>query len=182
MKAAIVVLQLALSTALNNAPINEAEGNLEQAALERANAKGYQEALDIIERIDILKTQPVIRLLEDHKVNPANDLLIVSVMDLPGSGGASHIYSVLVPGKDGAPDRVIEIPFQNGPIKEAGVNGVTQEVLLNICADRLRSFQAGPFNCEANAVSLTHVEAALATLKARTQERMARQVEGTHQV
>jgi hypothetical protein len=33
--------------------------------------------------------------------------------------------------------------FQNGPIAEVGVNGVTHEVLLAIVADRLRSFQKG---------------------------------------
>ena len=72
------------------------------------------------------------------------------------------------------------IKFQNGPIKEHGVNGITQEALLTICADRLRSFQAGAFACRDNAVALTHIETALMWLQKRTRERMSRGVEGTN--
>lgn len=74
----------------------------------------------------------------------------------------------------------VPIRFQNGPIKEAGVNGITQEVLLAICADRLRSFQAGPYASRDNAVALTHLETAQMWLHKRTRERLARGVEGTH--
>ena len=74
------------------------------------------------------------------------------------------------------------ILFQNGAIPEAGVNGVTQEVLLAIVADRLRSFQAGPFANDYNAAALSHVESALGALLDRTRNRMARGVEGTHTV
>ena len=34
------------------------------------------------------------RTLEEHKVNPANDTLVVSVTDEPGAGGANHQYLV----------------------------------------------------------------------------------------
>jgi hypothetical protein len=60
---------------------------------------------------------------------------------------------------------VWDIQFQNGPIAEAGVNGITQEVLLAIVADRLRSFQAGPYACQENADALSHVSAAQAVLQ-----------------
>ena len=70
--------------------------------------------------------------------------LTVTVTDEPGSGGANHAYEVSgYAGKSGANSVLIE--FQNGPINEAGVNGLTHEVLLAIVADRLRSFQQGPF-------------------------------------
>lgn len=72
--------------------------------------------------------------------------------------------------------------FQNGPIPESGVNGVTHEVLLAIVADRLRSFQKGPYACKANACALTHIEEAQHWLQQRTIERMRRGVEGTHTV
>lgn len=117
------------------------------------------------------------RTLEEHKVNPANDTLTISVMDEPGSGGAHHEYVV-----SGGVMEPIEISFQNGPIAEAGVNGITQEVLLAIVADRLRGFQAGPYACKANACALTHVEEAMHWLQQRTIERMRRGVEGTHTV
>ena len=34
------------------------------------------------------------RNLTDHQVNPANDKLIVQVLDEPGQGGACHSYYV----------------------------------------------------------------------------------------
>lgn len=127
------------------------------------------------------------RVLNDHKVNPANDVLEVRVMDEPGAGGANHLYEVS--GFDASTNASAElhvcktdILFQNGPINEVGVNGVTQEVLLAVVADRLRSFQSGPYACKANACALTHVEEAMHWLQQRTIERMRRGVEGTHKV
>lgn len=113
------------------------------------------------------------RTINDHKVNPANDKLDINVLDEPGAGGANHVYHVTGFGSDG-----LMICFQNGPINEAGINGVTQEALLAIVADRLRSFQAGKFACRENAIALTKVEEAMQWLHARTRERMLRGVEG----
>lgn len=115
------------------------------------------------------------REIHDHKVNPANDTIEITVLDEPGAGGANHEYLVEVPK-----GLVTRISFQNGPIAEKGVNGVTQEALLAICVDRLRSFQAGPFACRENALALTKLEEAQHWLHARTLARMARGVEGTH--
>ena len=122
------------------------------------------------------------REIYDHKINPANDILTISARDEPGSGGANHEYHVgdFVSDRDGKVD--LTIRFQNGPIPESGVNGVTQEVLLAIVADRLRGFQKGPFACKANACALTHIEEAMHWLQQRTIERMRRGVEGTHTV
>jgi hypothetical protein len=121
------------------------------------------------------------RELYDHKVNPANDRLKISVMDEPGAGGANHFYQVS--GFDietGPVGGLVDVMFQNGPIPDHGVNGMTQEVLLTIVIDRLRSFQAGQFACRENALALTHIETGLLWLKQRTLARMARGVEGTH--
>ncbi|PZA14208.1 hypothetical protein, partial [Parazoarcus communis] len=85
------------------------------------------------------------------------------------------------PSYQEAPRDFQTILFQNGPINEAGVNGLTHEALLAIVADRLRSFQAGPFSCKANACALTHIEEAMHWLQQRTLERMRRGVEGTNQ-
>jgi hypothetical protein len=118
------------------------------------------------------------RKLIDHITNPANDRIEITVMDEPGAGGAHHYYAVDIDGSDNGMD----VFFQNGPIAEAGVNGVTQEVLLAIVIDRLRSFQAGPYACPENADALRHSVEALEALKSRTKARMARGVEGTHAV
>ena len=116
------------------------------------------------------------RKIEDHKVNPANDRIDITVMDEPGAGGACHHYNMDIDGDS------LDIHFQCGPIAEAGVNGVTQEVLLAIVIDRLRSFQAGPYACRENALALTNIEEAQHWLLSRTRARIARGVEGTHKV
>lgn len=131
------------------------------------------------------------RTLEDHKVNPANDKIKIEVTDEPGAGGANHRYVIsgfhLATNVSALPEDMssrsrVALIFQNGPIPEMGVNGVTQEVLLSIVADRLRCFQAGKFANKYNEDALTHIELALESLLARTKERMEREVEGTHAI
>lgn len=129
------------------------------------------------------------RTINDHVVNPANDKLTITVTDQPGAGGANHRYVVQgydahtnVSAKPADEKYDTVVLFQNGPINEVGVNGITQEVLLAIVADRLRSFQAGPFACRENALALTKIEEAQHWLQQRTIARMRRGVEGTHQV
>lgn len=115
------------------------------------------------------------RTVDYHKINPTNDTLDIDVFDEPGAGGANHVYHVAQ--KNTAP-AMLKVSFQNGPIGEVGVNGVTQEVLLAIVIDRLRSFQSGPFSCRENALALTKCEEALHWLQQRTLDRMRRGVEG----
>lgn len=130
-----------------------------------------------------------VRTITDHIINPANDKLTITVTDAPGAGGANHRYEITgfdttsnlsCPHIDSLQGTVIL--FQNGPINEVGVNGVTQEVLLAIVADRLRCFQAGPYACRENALALTKIEEALHWLQQRTITRMRRGVEGTMKV
>ncbi len=133
------------------------------------------------------------RTLTDHIVegDSANHQLTIEITDKPGQGGANHRYEITgfdtktnVSAKDSEGyetgfSRDI-ILFQNGPIKEFGVNGVTQEALLAIIMDRLKCFQSGPFACSDNAAALGHCEHALAYLQKRTRARIERGVEGTH--
>jgi hypothetical protein len=117
------------------------------------------------------------RELNSHKVNPANDKLTVLVHDEPGSGGAHHQYSITLPDQ-----QRYHIDFQNGPIAEAGVNGLTHEALLAILIDRLECFQKGNFANSYNQRALEHMVGAQESLKDRTRERMTRGVEGRHTV
>ncbi len=117
------------------------------------------------------------REITSHKVNPANDQLKVVVMDEPGAGGANHEYDVT--GGAAVPTF---IRFQNGPIAEVGVNGITHEVLLAVIVDRLEAFQKGPYACRENAIALTKIQEAQHWLHHRTLARMQRGVEGTHTV
>lgn len=122
------------------------------------------------------------RFINYHKINPANDTLDVIAVDAPGHGGASHEYEIheRINLKEGqpSPPPMVTISFQNGPINEFGINGITQEILLAVVIDRLRSFQSGPFSCRENALALTKCEEALHWLQQRTLERMRRGVEG----
>lgn len=145
--------------------------------------------------LDTLTNQPkenAMRVITDHIINPCNDKLTITVTDEPGAGGANHRYEIAGFDsetnasqsryhyeRDGDFGKTV-ILFQNGPINEKGVNGITQEVLLAIVADRLRSFQAGPFACRENALALTKIEEAMHWLQQRTIARMRRGVEGTH--
>lgn len=134
------------------------------------------------------------REIIDHKVNGCNDAISIYATDEPGSGGANHRYEIggidfsrnaSQPDgeifKDVKPGDIMVLLFQNGPIPANGTNGLTQEALLAIVADRLRSFQAGPFSNKDNAIALTHIEAAILWLQKRTNDRMRRGVEGTLQ-
>lgn len=121
------------------------------------------------------------RTLTDHKINGLNDQIEIQVLDEPGQGGASHEYQLVLIPSDNGPLKKVQISFQNGPVKETGFNGFSQEALLAIVIDRLRSFQSGPFSTKDNAVALTHIETALLWLHKRTRERLARGVEGTNQ-
>lgn len=122
------------------------------------------------------------RELHGHKVNECNDVVKIEVKDEPGAGGANHYYEVSYPDAKSPECRAVHgIYFQNGPIKEVGTNGLTHEILLTIVADRLESFQKGPYMCRENAIALTKIQEATMWLQKRTRDRLARGVEGTHE-
>jgi len=103
---------------------------------------------------------------------------VISVDD-PGAGGACHDYRVTEFRMDGNFRVFAEVHFQNGPIRENGVNGCHQEDLLAIVIDRLEGFQAGTYACRENALALTKIQEAMHWLNHRTAGRQARGVEGT---
>ncbi|MEI7534226.1 MAG: acyl carrier protein [Verrucomicrobiae bacterium] len=123
------------------------------------------------------------REITTHKVNGCNEAIQLHVMDEPGDGGASHKYMIefmnTSPENRGRADRYA-INFQKGPIGISGVNGITQEVLIAICIDRLECFQKGPFACEDNMDALCLLRAAQNALHRRTRDRLAKGIEGTH--
>lgn len=95
------------------------------------------------------------------------------------ANGGSHSYIVHLDGSDS----VFELPpFQKGPLKEAGLNGISDEVLLAIVMDRLRGFQEGPYVSADNAAAIDYIGLAMKALQNRTASRQARGVEGTHQI
>lgn len=123
-----------------------------------------------------------VRELTSHRVNGLNESINIIVMDEPGQGNACHHYRI-EPITYEHPQGAInpcEIKFQNGPILEAGVNGLSNEALLAVVEDRLVGFQSGPFACRENAVALTKLQESMMWLQKRTRDRVARGVEGTN--
>ena len=131
------------------------------------------------------------RVITEHHTDLCNSRLTITVCDPPDAGGASHLY--LIEGIDGSENPSIDhipahgpasaaILFQNGPVLEAGANGITIEALLAISIDRLRSFQKGQHACADNALALAHLTWAMRALARRSEGRMARGVEGTSAV
>lgn len=129
------------------------------------------------------------RKITSHVTNGLNEELEIVVLDEPGHGNASHRYYISPKPLQTANTENSEeisrlvsatclIVFQNGPIQEVGVNGISNEALLAVVEDRLISFQAGQFSCRENAIALTHIQEALMWLQKRTRDRVARGVEG----
>lgn len=109
----------------------------------------------------------------------------VVTVDERGPGNANHVYEIgpakqVDPGTDA--DFRQRIEFQNGPVKESGVNGIHNEDLIAIVIDRLDGFQSGEYACEANQGAKLSLEMAMTFLCGRTNARKARGVEGTSQL
>ena len=117
------------------------------------------------------------RMLSSHRVTGLNEKIRIEVLDNPGPGGACHSYRISLDEETCVYSQVLE--FQNGPIQEVGVNGISVEALLAVVEDRLLGFQSGQFSCRENTVALTKVQEALLWLAKRTRDRVARGVEGT---
>ncbi len=124
------------------------------------------------------------RELTNHKVNGLNEALRIEVLDDPGQGNACHLYGIMSDeprNADTPPAVMLPVRFQNGPILEAGVNGISIEALLAIVEDFLAGFQSGQFACRENAIALTKIQEAMMWLQKRTRDRVNRGVEGTNQ-
>ena len=91
---------------------------------------------------------------------------------------APHHFTVKsVDGKD-----LCNINFQEGPIKECGVNGVSNEDLLLMVLTRLEGFQMSEYKCNENQEAILAINEALDSLRKRTMKRKTRSVEGTSEI
>lgn len=76
-------------------------------------------------------------------------------------------------------DVVGEVHFQEGPIKECGINGINNEDALLMVITRLESFQQSEYACEENEQAIVSIKNAVHALRARTERRAAAGIEGT---
>lgn len=125
---------------------------------------------------EAVENPPIEVDLDDARSIRSDDHTAVYCLDQPGAGGACHEYIVV------DSDRILtSVSFQNGPVKESGVNGCTNEDLLAIIIDRLSGFQSGSFPCVENVEALIYLQGALEQLESRTGERSSRGVEGVNE-
>lgn len=89
---------------------------------------------------------------------------------------APHHFKVYNKNTD---EIVGEVNFQEGPIKENGINGVANEDLILMVLTRLFSFQESPYACKENEKAIEKLSEALMWLRSRTLDRQIRNVEGT---
>lgn len=80
----------------------------------------------------------------------------------------------------------LQITWQKGPIVVDGErtesNGCFVETVIAAALQRLEHYQGSKFRCRENALAITKLDEALHWLNARTADREARGVEGTHEV
>ena len=108
------------------------------------------------------------RIHSDH-----NGVTVNAIYSLPdGTDVQGHAYEVL------SGPKATYLGFQLGPVKENGVNGITNEALLAILSHRTE-FLNSKFHCEENDEAIRHMKQALFKLEVRTARRIVRGVEGT---
>lgn len=125
--------------------------------------------------VERLETEQAERLDSVHAHagrSPVPDVLRLTVREVR-SGDLRTAYAIV--WDHAKVDGGARIPFQHGEVKDHGWNGATMESLLLIVADRLRTFQAGPYPSNENLRALTAVETAIATLGERTRRLHASQ-------
>lgn len=101
----------------------------------------------------------------------------IEVRDESGTG---HDYVFLYDENPDGPELkgLGELHFQNGLISEHGVNGVTNEAVLEALIDRMGKLQQ-TMPCRENALAITKMEEALMWFNRRTQKRVEQGVEGS---
>lgn len=93
------------------------------------------------------------------------------------TNNAPHLFQV----RDAENESLLlTVHFQEGPIKEAGVNGVMNEDLIAMVISRLEHFNQSQFSCRENEMAINKLEESLLWLRKRTIGRENRGVEGTH--
>ncbi len=103
--------------------------------------------------------------LTSHKINPVNQALDIHVQ-----GPVYIVHS--------AHEAISTIGFHEGELSAEGPSGLTLEVMLAIAIHRLGVYQAKMPGRE-NALALTKLQEASMWLRARTESRQLRGVEGT---
>ena len=117
------------------------------------------------------------KLLEKHfmKIKRDENGVTVFADTRETKNQRGHHYAIRL--GDDKDSEIRFINFQNGAVKLNGVNGVTNEALLEIVYDRINHLNL-KFACFENSVALDGIRRGLQALYKRTADRIARGVEG----
>ncbi|MBY2477612.1 ABC transporter ATPase [Clostridioides difficile] len=74
------------------------------------------------------------------------------------------------------------LSFQEGPIKEQGINGINNEDAILAVITRLKAFQESEYACKENEKAIEKLEECLMWLRKRTLDREVRNVVGTSNI
>lgn len=153
------------------------------------NGELYPCKPDIFEKTyDIVDSGKRVREFKETKHNLLTTKYTKVLEESEYQYNAPHTFQVIRAQEENSEEHkgenlvLSEIHFQEGPIKECGVNGVMNEDLLVMVIRRLEGFQNSEFKCRENACAITKLEEALLWLRKRTMGRENRGVEGTHKV
>lgn len=101
--------------------------------------------------------------------------LVVKHLETDKIPAGHSYYADINAGASSRPLALID--FQNGPIREVGTNGFTNEALLAILIHRTETVNT-QFPCEENELAIKRMKEALEAFNQRTANRKARGVEG----
>ena len=107
----------------------------------------------------------MIHLNDAHKNTPCNNF--------EDRKFGSRSYYIIVDGN------TLWFQIQNGPIGEAGVNGIQVTDVLAFTKELYKSLNA-TFPCRENSLTITKIEEAIHWQEARTKDRLRRGVEGAN--
>lgn len=88
-------------------------------------------------------------------------------------------HAVFFVEDDGGQHRIEDIEFQSGIVSENGINGVTNENVIEALILRIRALN-DVLPCRENSLAITKLDEALHWLEARTKDRVKRGVEDSY--
>ena len=123
-------------------------------------------------------------IITNEQVERKNNLQLICEDKENWNYNAPHSFLLVKEDENdsGVVEVVTSVHFQEGPVKEVGLNGFGDVDLLLMVKTRLQAFQATEYACKENAEALVNVQEAITWLTSRTRNREARGVEGTSQI
>jgi hypothetical protein len=155
--------------------------NVAQHLLASALEKGGSVPDETVKVGTVQPPEEPTRFITDHKVTRLNERIDIMAMGPRTTGNAQAHYEIVADRETENPRVLADLDFQARPLSDAEKVDLTNEALLAVVLDRLRSFQEGEFKCRENALAITKLEEAMHWIESRAKDRRSRGVEGTYE-